>query len=130
MDACNFFGQDVKGMQKAWIKSKKYSGYNLWFPKFYKNKLWDNKLVDSELTEYENYKYGDFIQEKPCKSESRINHYYNIINEDIKRIVIPRFIDNLGSISYKFTGIYEIERDLSSIENGIIYKRISEKFNL
>lgn len=130
VDGCNFFGQDVRGMQKGWIRSKKYFGYYLWFPKFYNNSEWDNKLVDSELNGYGNFKYGDYIQEKRCNQDLMQKHYDDILKQDVKRIVLPRFIDNLGFISYKFMGIYEIERDLSSVKNGIIYKRISENFNL
>lgn len=143
MDASNFFGQDVKGMQRAFFKSKKYPEITLWFPKFYSNLKWDNKLIDDEKFLHENgLKYGDLIQEKPLiQDESLIQketliknrmekHYEHHINESGKRIVLPRFRDNLGFIVYKFMGIYQVDKELSSIDGGMIYRRISENFNL
>lgn len=131
MDACNFLGQNVKGMQKGWFKSKVYPEYYFWFPKFYKNNSWDNKLVDNpEFLEKNGCVYGDLIQEKPLKLEIQKSHFENIVKENIKRIVFPRFIDNLGFVVYRFMGIYEIDKTLSSVENGMIYKRSSQNFTI
>lgn len=131
MDASNFLGQNVKGMQKAWFRSKVYQGHYFWFPKFYKNQSWDNKLVDDlEFLENNGCVYGDLIQEKPLKSEIQNSHFESIVDENIKRIVFPRFIDNLGFVVYRFMGIYEVDRTLSSVEHGMIYKRISKSLTL
>lgn len=135
MDASNFFGQEVEGMQRGFFKSKKYPKFNMWFPKFYKNNSWDNKLVeDAEFLLKNDCKYGDLIQEKllekPKGQHQMQKHYNNLINENIQRIVLPRFRDNLGFIVYKFMGIYKVDKELSSIEGGMIYRRISEKLNL
>lgn len=129
MDASNFLGQDVKGMQKAWFRSKAYPGHYFWFPKFYKNSLWDNKLVDeSEFLKDNGCVFGDLIQERPLNPDIKNSHFESIVNSDIKRIVFPRFIDNLGFVVYRFMGIYEVDKMLSSVENGMIYKRVSKRF--
>ena len=94
VDAANFLGQDIKGMQRAFFSSKKYSGYKFWFPKFYKNELWDNKLVDDqELLSVHSLNYGDLIQEKTTDKKEVLRHYNNLKDEKEKRIVFPRFKD-------------------------------------
>jgi len=120
LDASNCLGQNYKGVQRAWFKSKVYDNHNLWFPKFYENADWDNKMVDN----------GKTIIEK-CKIEGRKDtHYYDLINSPIKRIVFPRSIDNLGFILYKFKGIFETDKERSSPENGMVYKRIDTRIEI
>jgi very-short-patch-repair endonuclease len=120
LDASNCLGQNYKGVQRAWFKSKVYENHNLWFPKFYENADWDNKMVED----------GKTIIEK-CKIEGRKDtHYYDLINSPIKRIVFPRSIDNLGFILYKFKGIFVTDKERSSPENGMVYKRIDTRFEM
>lgn len=130
-DAANCLGQNVNGMQKAFFRSKKYTGKCLWFPKLYKNNDWDNKLVeDVDFLKFHNLDYGDLIQEKPVNKEFIEKHVVGLKNEKTERIVFPRFIDNLGYIIYKFMGIYRVDENLSTVENGMIYKRISHELDL
>ncbi|WP_407277438.1 hypothetical protein R5O20_04695 [Tenacibaculum maritimum] len=120
LDASNCLGQNYKGVQRAWFKSKVYENHNLWFPKFYENADWDNKMIED----------GKTIIEK-CKIEGRKDtHFYNLINSPIKRIVFPRSIDNLGFILYKFKGIFETDKERSSPENGMVYKRIDTRIEI
>lgn len=120
LDASNCLGQNYKGVQRAWFKSKVYENYNLWFPKFYKNADWDNKISDD----------GKTIFEK-CKIKIKKDTYYHdSIDSKIKRIVFPRCIDNLGFILYKFKGIFVIDKERSSPENGMVYKRIETRFEI
>ncbi|WP_142785930.1 AbaSI family restriction endonuclease [Changchengzhania lutea] len=120
LDASNCLGQNYKGVQRAYFKSKIYDNHYLWFPKFYENADWDNKISDD----------GETIFEK-CKIDGRIDtHYSDLINSPIKRIAFPRSIDNLGFVLYKFKGIFEIDKERSSPENGMVYKRIHTRFEI
>lgn len=120
LDASNCLGQNYKGVQRAWFKSKVYENHNLWFPKFYENADWDNKISED----------GETIIEK-CKINGRKDtHYYDLIDSPLKRIVFPRSIDNLGFILYKFKGIFEIDKKRSSPENGMVYKRIATRIEI
>lgn len=129
--AANLLGQNVNGMQKSFFRSKKYPDYKLWFPKFYKNNLWDNKLVDDvAVLQEHNLGFGDLIQEKPLSLEGTSHHFQKLIDEKGCRIVFPRFKDNLGVIVYRFMGIYAVDAKLSSVDGGMIYRRISKAFTL
>lgn len=129
--AANLLGQNVNGMQKSFFRSKRYAGYKLWFPKFYKNMLWDNKLVDDvEILGKYNLRFGDLIQEKPMRLEDASLHFQKLIDERDRRIVFPRFVDNLGVVVYRFMGVYEVDTALSSVHGGMIYRRISKEFKL
>ena len=120
LDASNCLGQNYKGVQRGWFKSKVYENHNLWFPKFYENADWDNKMIED----------GKTIVEK-CKIEGRKDtHYYDLIKVPVKRIVFPRSIDNLGFILYKFKGIFETDMERSSPENGMVYKRIDTRIEI
>jgi len=120
LDASNCLGQNYKGVQRAFFKSKVYDNYYLWFPKFYENADWDNKMIEE----------GKTIVEK-CKIEGKKDTYYKkLINSSIKRIVFPRSIDNLGFVMYKFKGIFETDKERSSPENGMFYRRIDTRIEI
>lgn len=120
LDASNCLGQNYKGVQRAWFKSKVYENHNLWFPKFYENNDWDNRISSD----------GKTIFEK-CKIDGRKDtHYYDLINQPTKRIVFPRSIDNLGFVLYRFKGIFETDKERSSPENGMVYKRIDTRIEI
>lgn len=119
--ACNCLGQNYKdGSQRSYVKSKVYENHNIWFPKFYNNDEWDNWISDDGLT----------ITTK-CKTKSKqIKIFNNSINSVVNRIVFPRSKDNLGFTLYRFKGIFKIDKNNSSIENGIIYQRINTRIDL
>ena len=120
VDACNCLGQNYIAVQSNWFKSKVYDGYYLWFPKFYNNDEWDNSISDDGL----------IITEK-CKNPKKAEKWFNnTINNPVKRITFPRRIDNLGFRLYKFTGIFETDLENSSIENGVIHRRVADRFEM
>lgn len=121
LDGCNFMGQDYDGAQKVWYRSKKYDNHILWFPKFYENDKWDNYIVEdrSKIISY-------------CKDESiRIKHYEDVMNKRTdKHITFPRTIDSLGFRMYKFAGVFELDKEESSPEKGLIFNAVASKFDL
>ena len=120
VDVCNCLGQNFKGAQQAWYKSKVYSDYFIWCPKFYINEEWDNNISMD----------GEVITEK-CKIPEKFDKWFQeTMATDVKRIVFPRRIDNLGSTLYRFAGIFETDFANSSFENGIVHKRTATRFVL
>lgn len=119
--ACNCLGQNYKdGSQRSYVKSKVYKNHNIWFPKFYNNDKWDNWISDDGLT----------IMEK-CKTKSKQKeHFDSIMNSTVNRIVFPRSKDNLGFTLYRFKGIFKTDKENSSIENGIIHRRINNRIEI
>lgn len=88
----------------------------IWFPKVYPNKDYLNIISDDEesIREYR-------------KQEADHTGYLNWVLSSgrTKRIVFPRFKTSLGETVYRFKGMYQLDAENSSFENGILWKRIS-----
>ncbi len=120
IDACNCLGQNYEAVQRGWFKSKIYPNHFLWFPKFYINEEWDNRISED----------GNMIIEK-CKNPEKFEEWYKgVFSHDVKRIVFPRSIDNLGFKLYKFVGIFETDFENSSFENGVIHRLVSKSIDI
>jgi len=120
LDACNCMGQGYINCQRAFYRSKHYDNYHLWFPKFYENNSWDNSISDDGLTIREICKDAD----KALKEFEKTKKY------DSLRIVFPRSIDNLGYKLYTFKGIFQTDLKASTIEKGIIHRRVQTKIKI
>ena len=120
VDACNCMGQNYKNCQKAFYRSKHYKDHHLWFPKFYDNNEWDNSISDDGLTITE-----------ICKSPDKASgHFQQCMNQNTLRIVFPRSIDNLGYKLYSFRGIFKTDEEASSIEGGVVHRRVGTKIKV
>ncbi len=120
LDACNCMGQNTKSGYRAFYTSKQFENHHLWFPKFFENKEWDNSISDDGLT----------IKEICKISEKAENHYKRSMKYDSLRIVFPKSIDNLGFRMYSFKGIFKTDLGASSVENGVIHRRVDTKINV
>lgn len=113
--AANCFGHIYKGFQKSSAMHPKEPGKIIWFPKLYKNGDWDNSISDDD----------EIITEK---SLNKPNHTTKILNGiPTNRIVFARVKSPLGDVMYRFKGEYTLDFNLTNIENGLIWKRISTK---
>jgi very-short-patch-repair endonuclease len=118
--ACNCFGHNYDGYQKGWAKNNLNNTQYLWFPKFYENKEWDNKISDD----------GSLITER-CKTENlREAHFNRSVLENIERVTFPRAKDNLGFTFYRFKGIFKIDKELSNLETGVVFRRIKTEVSI
>jgi len=121
VDACNALGQGYIGAQQSWYSLKKYPNYNAWFPKFYENEKWDNSISDDRKT---------IIM--ICKDHTQRESYYlkNVNSPQRYVIAFPRVIDSLGSRLYKFAGVFEFDKEVSSPEKGIVFRQVEDHFSL
>ena len=46
------------------------------------------------------------------------------MEEEIERLTFPRVKDNLGFVFYRFKGVFKIDKELSNLETGVVFKRI------
>ncbi|HDB1441521.1 TPA: hypothetical protein O6E10_001000 [Vibrio cholerae] len=119
-DACNCFGHNYKGYQKAGASHPEIDTM-LWFPKLYKNGEWDNQISGDE----------EIIKEKAVNNEIArehvVTHIEQLKGEKHKRIVFARVKGNLGDILYRFRGLYELDKAASSLDKGLVWKRTSSK---
>jgi very-short-patch-repair endonuclease len=120
IDACNCLGQNYHAVQRGWFKSKIYPNHYLWFPKFYENEEWDNRISDD----------GKVITEK-CKNPDKYDAWFKgVFSHNVRRIVFPRSIDNLGFKLYRFAGIFETDFENSSFENGVIHRLVDVRIDI
>lgn len=122
-DACNCFGHNFSGYQKAGASHPNEPEIMLWFPKLYPNGEWDNQITDDEETITERNKDED----KARKHVERI--LTRKAGDKHKRIVFARVKGNLGTILYRFRGLYVLDVLKSSTENKLIWKRLNTRVN-
>lgn len=118
-DACNCFGHDYNGYQKAFAKHA-VEEKMLWFPKLYENEEWENEISLDEIEIYE-------------KNKTDHNAYFeqakNIPDNLKERITFARVKSNLGDVMYRFKGVYKFDVPASELAGKVIYKRTSTKVN-
>lgn len=121
-DACNCFGHKYEGYQRASATHRDVDTI-LWFPKLYEKTDWDNRLSFDGIT----------IVEK-CKDEKeRVKHVVDHLDRRdgraSKRITFARAKDPLGSVMYRFKGVFELNRNKSSVAQGLIWERVATRVN-
>lgn len=116
-DACNCFGHSFKGYQRAGA-SHPDSDTMLWFPKLFENGEWNNQITDDEET----------IIERNMDTHKASVHVISHLNDKEKhkhkRIVFAKVRDNLGSVLYRFRGLYKLDTVESNEDVGLIWRRI------
>jgi len=67
-----------------------------------------------------------------CKDLSKSDDFYlkHLNNTRFNVIIFPRMIDNLGYRMYKFTAVFQIDKQNSSPENGTNFIRVDDHFKL
>ncbi len=119
-DACNCFGHEYRGYQKAGANHPDPE-ILLWFPKLYPNGEWNNRISNDEETIFEK-------KEDPQKAEEHINrHIKQTGDEKHKRIVFARVLGTLGDVLYRFKGQYKLDKNNSNEKNGLVWRRTLKK---
>lgn len=118
-DAASCFGKKFKD-KSIWtggINHPIEENVVIWFPKLYENGDWNNSISDDE----------NIITEKSKNNELTERHTEKIINLPYhRRIVFARVKSPLGDVMYRFRGVYELDREKTSINSGLIWNRISK----
>jgi very-short-patch-repair endonuclease len=122
VDACNCFGFNYRGCQRAMPKHLVEKDKALWFPKLYENESWQNSITDdgkiiTEKNKADNYGYIKEYLSSPKNSRKFPR----------KRIVFARVKDSLGGIMYRFKGLFKVNEEKSQNEQTIIYERIETR---
>lgn len=116
-DACNAFGHDYSGYQKAWASNPLDSSTYLWFPKLYENRDWANSLSEDGCTITE-------LCLSPKKS-FRKAHHDRAMSRNVDRITFAHGKSPLGETLYRFVGVFRTDKEASHPERGTIYRRIA-----
>ena len=91
----------------------------VWWPNT-SHRKWDNSLQEDGVT----------ITEYPRNESERAAHVKQHIGSNEKRIVFLRYTDMLGLTSYRFMGVYQMNKERSVKENRCVWERISETYVL
>ena len=115
-DACNCFGHNYDGYQKAGAPHPD-KDIMLWFPKLFPNDRWINNISPDE----------EIITERNIDPEIAIEHINGYINKSNgmqhKRIVFAKVRGNLGDTLYRFRGLYELSIKDSGLPIGLVWQR-------
>jgi very-short-patch-repair endonuclease len=117
VDAANCFGHNIKpkGIWKGGVDHPREPKKCIWFPKLYENAEWRNSLSHDENEIRESSK------------TDRDNHFNDFITDSRKRIVFAHAKGPLGDTLYRFKGEYELDVSSSSVEHGLVWKRINTR---
>lgn len=91
----------------------------VWWPNT-NHRKWENRLLQDGVT----------ITECPHNESERAAHVQQHIGSNEKRIIFLRYTDVLGLTSYRFMGVYQMNKEKSVKENKCVWERISEIFYL
>lgn len=120
VDAANCFGKNYKpkGIWNGGVKHPKEYGKSIWFPKLYKNREWNNSISNDETE----------IREISANPEFSKIHIDDTLKQQVnRRIVFARVKSPLGDIMYRFKGEYELDRNRTNYNDGLLWKRVSEE---
>ena len=118
-DICNMFGVEVpkRGyLRGSGIIHPKRNDILVWWP-VENHKNWDNQIIDNDK----------IILESPRDPLKRAEHFERYINVNEKRAVFFGNTDVLGFSFYRFKGIFELDREKSSIKQVLVWKRTEEE---
>ena len=91
----------------------------VWWPNTSHSK-WCNELSPDKL----------FITEYPKKESERHGHLMSHIDKNIKRITFLKYTDWLGMNTYRFVGVFQLNKEKSIKENKCVWERISDTYQL
>ena len=116
-DACNAFGHQYEGYQKAWASNPMDASTGLWFPKLYPNKAWHNELSADGQTIVEICLSSD--------PELRRDHYRRCSERTRNRVTFARVASPMGMTLYRFVGVFEMDKANSSPDGTVRYSRVA-----
>jgi len=117
VEVCHCFGHKYKGWRRGGAPHPDENTI-LWFPRLYENSTWDNSISNDELTIFEKSK-------DTTRAEKMLSDF--LAKDVAKRVVFARVKDNLGSVMYRFRGVYKFNPEESRESGALVWKRISTK---
>jgi very-short-patch-repair endonuclease len=120
VDTVKCFGREYKpnGIWVGGVKHPKEWGKMIWFPQLYYNAKWNNSINHDETV----------IYEKPALDTKLDVHVQKSLRTaDVKRIVFAKVRSPLGDTMYRFKGEYQVCKEQTNLQNGVVFKRIAER---
>ena len=102
----------------VWVPTKENQEL-VWWPNTSHSK-WCNELSPDKLT----------ITEYPKVEKERRTHMLSHLDKGVKRITFLKYTDWLGMNTYRFVGVFQLNREKSLKENKCIWERASDTYKL
>ncbi len=121
-DIAAIFG--TKPKHKGFLRASgvvvpKHTNETIWWPNTSHSK-WCNVLSPDKLT----------ITEYPKVESEREGHMRSHLNKGEKRITFLKYTDWLGMNTYRFVGVFQLNKEKSIKENKCVWERISDTYKL
>jgi very-short-patch-repair endonuclease len=119
VDGCKCMGLNYVGYQRAGANHPFEKNTLIWFPKLYPNGIWENSFDE----------VNGIIIEKNIESIEKQNAHINSCLNDNRqrRIVFARVKGMLGDVQYRFRGVFELDREKTNKEIGLMWVRVSKE---
>lgn len=93
------------------------TGWTAWWPNT-KNPVWTNIVnpEETEIREFKNDGGSKFLEDN--------------MNQDIKKVTFIKDRDWLGNESYRFIGVFELDKEKSSSEGKCVWRKFSDEYIL
>ena len=119
VDGCKCMGLNYAGYQRAGANHPFEENTLIWFPKLYPNGIWKTDFDE----------INGLIIEKNIESIEKRNAHINSCLNDKKqrRIVFARVKGMLGDVQYRFRGVFELDREKTNNEIGLVWVRVSKE---
>lgn len=118
-EAASLFGRSYGGLQRGSVWHPKEDRKLIWFPKLYPNGEWDNHLSADENT----------LWEKNVSPEKTREDIDRALRQNVgdRRIVFGKVLSPEDGKPYRFKGEYEMDRQATNYQDGVVWRRISER---
>lgn len=127
-DICVLFNADSNRTKRGFLRTGAIEHPTIedcliWWPSATnRNGGWNNSTNPDKNEIYESNNNVD-------KQNGHVHHLLN--NEKrTKRVVFYKYKDELGYNFYKYVGLFEIDKEKTSYEKGIVWKKIEDRFEL
>lgn len=123
-DVSELFNKGYHGNQLAYFNVSKEDNEYAWCPKLklnaadFKNNLYDNEISDDGVYIFESSK------------DNNDKFVLDVLNTNEKRFVFAKYKDETGDFSYKFLGVYVLDRSKTMDLNKRSWKKIDSKIIL
>ena len=123
-DVSELFNKGYHGNQLAYFNVSKEDNEYAWCPKLklneddFKNNLYENEISDDGIYIFESSK------------DNNDKFVLDVLNTNEKRFVFAKYKDETGDFSYKFLGVYALDREKTLNLNKRSWKKIDNRIIL
>lgn len=117
VDICNCFGHDKKKCKKEIVDNLLNPKQEVWFAPFTRTMERFITLSNDGVMLYDYY----------FSPRTQKNQLKKAMEADKQRVIFAKLRDYKRDDKFRFIGVFIVDKMKSSMENGIVYKKVAEK---